>query len=95
MKWKRATGDNNILKSFGYCEFTSAESVQRALRVLNGFKLGANQLKVRALLAPVATALLLRAAIICDPAIPFTNPRAYQMCMRGQSGRALAILCVP
>eukprot|EP00299_Pterocystis_sp_00344_P014674 c7283_g1_i3.p1 GENE.c7283_g1_i3~~c7283_g1_i3.p1 ORF type:complete len:619 (+),score=160.84 c7283_g1_i3:138-1859(+) len=45
-KWKRAA-EGNIPKSFGYCDFTTPEDVERALRVLNGFNLSGKELLLK------------------------------------------------
>lgn len=46
-QWKRVLGSNGKLQSFGFCDFYDQESSLRAMRLLNGFKLGDKSLVVK------------------------------------------------
>ncbi|KNC81223.1 hypothetical protein, variant [Sphaeroforma arctica JP610] len=45
-KWKRVKGAAGNLQSFGFCDYDSEEGALRALRVLNGVRIGEKVLKV-------------------------------------------------
>ena len=48
-RWKRPLAPNGLPKAFGFVEYTSPDGLGRALRLLNGFPLGATE---RALSSP-------------------------------------------
>jgi hypothetical protein len=43
--WQRVQA-NNVLKNFGFCRFANGEGAQRALRLLNGIRVGDDELHV-------------------------------------------------
>jgi len=46
-EWNRKAGQDGKLKAFGYCEFSNFEATVRALKHLNGYKLGSGELIVK------------------------------------------------
>lgn len=48
LTWKRTTDESGKPKGFGYCTFANPDSVLRAMRLLNGFKMGAKAILVKA-----------------------------------------------
>jgi RNA recognition motif-containing protein len=48
LTWKRTTDESGKPKGFGYCTYENPDSVLRALRLLNGFKMGSKQILCKA-----------------------------------------------
>jgi RNA-binding protein 25 len=45
--WHRTTNSSGKLNSFGFCEYSTVESILKCLRLLNGYPLGNSELQIK------------------------------------------------
>ena len=45
--WRRVTNSSGKLNSFGFCEYSTVESILKCLRLLNGYPLGNSELQIK------------------------------------------------
>ena len=45
--WRRLTNSSGKLNSFGFCEYSTVESILKCLRLLNGYPLGNSELQIK------------------------------------------------